>query len=184
MIIAKKSAFESKPLSNVVFQELEVGKELWSILNWNDHTSMMVIDSYIIINAHLGSKQVENVVHMKELKEALPQLKEKFPKYDIILAGDLNSYLEPFSPEFNFFPERKEVMTTIKKRTFTQGQFNKADKIVKESKDKIITTLRILKGKVSYISGQEISRDTLVPTDEHPFDHFVVVGYLEKRGAR
>jgi len=45
-------------------------------------------------------------------------------------------------------------MTTIKKRTFTQGQFNKADKIVKESKDKIITTLKILKGKVSYISGQ------------------------------
>jgi len=36
---------------------------------------MMVIDTYIVINAHLGSKASENEVHMKELKEALPQLK-------------------------------------------------------------------------------------------------------------
>lgn len=145
----------------------------------------MVVDSYIIISSHLGSKDYENVVHVKELKQALPELKAKFPKMDIILAGDLNSFLEPFASEFNLFPNNKDTITTVKKRTFTQGQYSKADKTVKESKDKIITTLNILKGKVSYISGQEPSKETLVPTDDHPFDHFVVVGYLEKReGSR
>ena len=72
-------------------------------------------------------------------------------------------------------------MTTIKKRTVTQGQYNKADKIVSESKDKIISTMKILDGKISYINGAEPSKNNLVPTDEHPFDHFVVVANLEKR---
>jgi hypothetical protein len=74
-------------------------------------------------------------------------------------------------------------MTTIKKRTFTQGQFNKADKIVCESKDKIISTLKIVDGRTSYITGKKPSKDNLVPTDEHPFDHFVLVTNLEKRQA-
>jgi hypothetical protein len=71
-------------------------------------------------------------------------------------------------------------MTTVKKRTCTQGQFNKADKIVKESKDKIISTMKILDGKISYITGKEPNNQNFVPTDEHPFDHFVLVAYLEK----
>ena len=66
-------------------------------------------------------------------------------------------------------------MTTVKKRTITQGQFNKADKVVKESKDKIISTLKICDGKISYITGAEPSSQNLVPTDEHPFDHFVLI---------
>ena len=72
-------------------------------------------------------------------------------------------------------------MTTVKKRTFTQGQFNKADKVVRESKDKVISTMKISDGKVSYITGKEPSSQNLVPTDEHPFDHFVVLCYLEKQ---
>lgn len=66
-------------------------------------------------------------------------------------------------------------MTTVKKRTFTQGQYNKADKVVRESKDKILSNLKLLNGKISYITGAEPSSQNLVPTDEHPFDHFVVV---------
>ena len=72
-------------------------------------------------------------------------------------------------------------MTTVKKRTFTQGQYNKADKVVRESKDKIISTLKIERGSISYITGAEPSNQNLVPTDEHPFDHFVVVACMEKR---
>jgi len=70
-------------------------------------------------------------------------------------------------------------MTTVKKRTSTQGQFNKAEKVVCESKDKIVSTLKILEGKTSYITGSHPSSDNLVPTDEHPFDHFVLVAVLE-----
>ena len=72
-------------------------------------------------------------------------------------------------------------MTTVKKRTVTQGQFNKADKIVRESKDKIISTMKITGGKISYITGAEPSTQNLVPTDEHPFDHFVVMATIEKK---
>ena len=42
------------------------------------------------------------------------------------------------------FPRDNKEMTTVKKRTSTQGQFNKAEKVVCESKDKIISTLKIL----------------------------------------
>lgn len=52
------------------------------------------------------------------------------------------------------YPTKKEEWTTVKKRTFTQGQFNKADKPVCESKDKIISTLPIANGKTSYITGK------------------------------
>ena len=72
-------------------------------------------------------------------------------------------------------------MTTVKKRTFTQGQFNKADKVVCESKDKIISTLEIKEGRTSYITGSKPSSDNLVPTDEHPFDHFVLVTVLDRK---
>ena len=51
--------------------------------------------------------------------------------YEIVLGGDLNSYVDPFSSEFNFFPEKNDQMTTVKKRTFTQGQYHKADKIIR-----------------------------------------------------
>lgn len=70
-----------------------------------------------------------------------------------MVAGDLNSYLEPFSEQFSFFPLKADDMTTVKKRTLTQGQYNKADKVVRESKDKIISTLKVLEGKISYITG-------------------------------
>jgi hypothetical protein len=75
------------------------------------------------------------------------------PDYDIVVAGDLNSYLEPFSPQFSFYPLKEDDMTTVKKRTLTQGQFHKAEKVVRESKDKIISTLKVREGKISYITG-------------------------------
>ena len=72
-------------------------------------------------------------------------------------------------------------MTTVKKRTATQGQYHKAEKIICESKDKIISTLPVTEGRITYITGNKPSKDNLVPTDEHPFDHFVLVANLEKR---
>lgn len=71
-------------------------------------------------------------------------MKSRIPDYEIILGGDLNSFLEPFSEEINMYPRDNKEMTTVKKRTSTQGQFNKAEKVVCESKDKIISTLKIL----------------------------------------
>ena len=68
---------------------------------------------------------------MQALREGLIELKNKLPAFDIIVAGDLNAYLEPFSAEFHYYPTGEGDMTTVKKRTFTQGQYNKADKVVR-----------------------------------------------------
>ena len=58
-------------------------------------------------------------------------MRAKMPAYEIVAAGDLNSYVEPFTKDFSFFPASNTDMTTVKKRTYTQGQYNKADKIIR-----------------------------------------------------
>jgi endonuclease/exonuclease/phosphatase family metal-dependent hydrolase len=113
----------------------------------------MIIDTYIFINAHLSSKDELNRKQIKDLKDGITALKQKLPDYGIVIAGDLNSYLEPFSKNFSYYPIYAEDTTTIKKRTFTQGQYHKAEKVVKESKDKIVSTLDVIDGKISYITG-------------------------------
>jgi hypothetical protein len=64
------------------------------------------------------------------VKKGLTDLKKALPEYDIIVGGDLNSFLPPFSKDFYIYPENDHQLTTIKKRTMTQGQFNKAEKVV------------------------------------------------------
>ena len=155
-IIARRKSFSKKPERNDKFFHVDnkIDDETMKQLNWNDKTAIMVIDKYIFINAHLSSKEDINKEQIKQLKKVLPELRRKLPKYDIVVAGDLNSYLEPFSQLFSYFPVYGDDMTTVKKRTFTQGQFHKAEKEIRESKDKIISTLHIIEGKISYITGE------------------------------
>ena len=74
------------------------------MLNWSNRSAFMVIDKYIFINAHLSSKAEPNRKQIQELKDGITALKHKLPDYDIVVAGDLNSYLEPFSKNFSYFP--------------------------------------------------------------------------------
>ncbi len=48
---------------------------------------------------------------------------------DIIVGGDLNSFLDPkHGPKgFQVYPSFSEIVTTMKKRTWLQPQVNKAD---------------------------------------------------------
>ena len=62
----------------------------------------------------------------------------------------------------------------------TQAQFHKGNKIIQESKDKIISTLTIHSTRIMYITGTIPKHDNYVPTDEHPFDHFLLVCRLAK----
>lgn len=80
------------------------------------------------------------------MKESLLALQAKFPNYNYIVGGDINSYMghDPnFEKVFRFYPENESDLTTIKKRTMTQGQYHKGNKVVAESKDKIISNLKI-----------------------------------------
>lgn len=99
-------------------------------LNWAERSSFLCMDNYIFINAHLSSKAEKNLPQIQQIKTGLSDLKKVLPDYDIIVAGDLNSYLPTFSSDFYIFPEKESQLTTIKKRTMTQGQYHKAEKIV------------------------------------------------------
>jgi len=56
------------------------------------------------------------------------------PEEEIILGGDINSFLAPdekFASKFYMFPDNESILTTVKKRTMTQGQYHKGDKTIK-----------------------------------------------------
>lgn len=53
--------------------------------------------------------------------------------------------------DINIYPSLKNELTTIKKRTMAQVQYEKAEKVVKESKDKLMSTLSIDKSVISFI---------------------------------
>ena len=67
------------------------------------------------------------------------------------------------------------MVNTVKKRTMMQEQFHKGNKLVAESKDKVLSTLNILAASVRFINNQQPHAGTLIPTNDHPFDHYVVV---------
>jgi hypothetical protein len=50
------------------------------------------------------------------------------------------------------FPVDENCLTTSKKRTMTQAQFNKGNKLVKESKDKLITNLKLKNCQIMYVN--------------------------------
>lgn len=56
-----------------------------------------------------------------------------------------------------------------------QGQFHKGNILIAESKDKIISNLQIVSGSLRYINNEKPNNDSLIPTDKHPFDHYVIV---------
>jgi hypothetical protein len=57
------------------------------------------------------------------------------------------------------FPAEENVLTTVKKRTMIQAQFNKGDKAIEESKDKIITSLKLKSCRILYIDNTEPKKE-------------------------
>lgn len=70
---------------------------------------------------------------------------------------DANSFIRPFDERLQMFPDSEEQFTSIKKRTSMQVQSSKSEKLVKELKDAIMTTLPIQTKYVFTISGKEPS---------------------------
>lgn len=64
------------------------------------------------------------------MKKSLNNLRQKLPGYEIIVGADTNSFVTSKDIEdFEIFPNLNSLVTTRKKRTFLQPQFNKADVI-------------------------------------------------------
>nr|BAJ97870.1 predicted protein [Hordeum vulgare subsp. vulgare] len=149
-------------------------------MNWSDKTSFLLVDNILLINAHLSSNKEKNPPQMESVKSTLKVLKQTQPNLHIILGGDLNAYLisnPEFDKMFHMFPVSKDDITTIKMRTKAQGQYEKGNVPNIESKDKIITDLNIKKdsGLITFIDGKtKPDLKSYIPTDGHPFDHFLV----------
>ena len=77
----------------------------------------------------------------------------KYSELDIICGMDANSYIKPFKNDLYMFPDQPEIYTCVKKRTSMQVQTKKAEKLVQENKDAIMTTLKFKKQLVMTIAG-------------------------------
>lgn len=109
------------------------------------------------------------------------RLRQALPRYELVVGGDINSFIQPdpsFTPVFSHFPYNEYDITTLKKRTYSQAQFNKAEEEVRESKDRIFSTLNIEKGEIRFIGAGQANDKSYLPTDEHPHDHFLVVAHI------
>jgi hypothetical protein len=62
-----------------------------------------------------------------------------------------------------------------------QLQYNKSNKLVQESKDVIITNSHISKSRILKVDSSEVDGD-LLPTNTHPYDHFIVLAWVEIQG--
>ena len=93
---------------------------------------------------------------------------------------DANSYIAPFDQRLNMFPDKAEIYTCVKKRTSMQAQTSKAEKLVQENKDAIMTTLPFRMRHVMKIDGEKPNEKFYLPLNEHPFDHFLVFTVVEE----
>jgi hypothetical protein len=77
LIFAKRSRFsvrhEFEPLRS------RLSQQEFDLLNWNNHTSIMFLDSYILISGHLNSKKEENASNVKDLVTIMPVVVERYP---------------------------------------------------------------------------------------------------------
>lgn len=73
------------------------------------------------------------------------------------------------------FPSRPDMITTYKKRTASQAQFKKSELTVRESKDKIVSTVSFSYGEIRTMDGFETINDQMIPSNKHPFDHFLCI---------
>lgn len=78
------------------------------------------------------------------------------------------------------FPLYEWNFTTLKKRTYTQAQFHKAEKEVKESKDRIISSCNIEYGEVMYLGGGKADEKSYLPSHDHPYDHLLCCARITK----
>jgi hypothetical protein len=184
LIIINALAFKDFRDFNFLVDQIEeraVREQLWK---WGKGLAAVVADDYLLISLHLSSKKQLNPLQLQELTTHLLLLKKHLPKYRIVLGGDLNSYLTPdetFAGQFHLFPQHEEFFTTLKKRTFTQAQFHKAEVEVKESKDRIITTEPIEYGEIAYMGGEgKVDAHAFLPSNAHPYDHLLCVTTLRR----
>lgn len=72
----------------------EINSEQQKNFRWAESIAFAGADNFIFACVHLSSNAEKNKVQIENLKNDLLRLKEYLPKYQIIVGGDLNSFLQ------------------------------------------------------------------------------------------
>ena len=171
MIIVKK---------NIIVEDPQVSKFhllYGSRLNFNHDSHYVKLKNHLLCCIHLSSKSA-NQKQAKEMADIFKEIRNEYENLNIIAGVDANHFLEDF-PFLNVYPSDELDVTTRKKRTSMQLQFEKAEKLIEEAKDHIITNLSITDVKVETINCDTVIND-LLPNENHPYDHFAVFAIIRK----
>ncbi len=89
---------------------------------------MLICDGSILLGMHCSSKKVQNKRDQDILKHQLKHLEKFHVSLNVIVGGDMNSYLSGDKLQnYTVYPKSKMWITTNKKRTYLQAQYEKAD---------------------------------------------------------
>jgi hypothetical protein len=53
--------------------------------------------------------------------------------------------------------------------------------VAKECKDQFITDMEVRKLSISTIDEEQVSESVFLPTETHPFDHFIIYAELRRK---
>lgn len=95
----------------------------------------------------------------------------------------MNDNWKRFKPRNCFvYPSNPEEFTTSKERTYLQPQVSKAEEVARVCRDHLIIfmaeDIKVDKATVCTILDQSPHKVVNLPCEDHPYDHYVVKGFL------
>jgi hypothetical protein len=111
LILARKAIFKTKTPAKDLLSKEQMASLEWS----NEPAAVLVSDNFIMINIHLSSKEEKNKPQVDKMRRSLEELKTKLPRYNFIVAGDVNSFMgcdqekkfPVFEQFFKFYPPQQ-----------------------------------------------------------------------------
>jgi hypothetical protein len=123
----------------------------------------------------LSSKRDVSFEQARDMFQVLGELCDAHPMIKIIIGIDANHFIGSCRTIFmNYAPKNKDEATTLKQRTYLQTQVGKAGEMVRECKDFILTNMEFKGYVICNINRIEANDSDLLPSDKHPYDHFIV----------
>lgn len=153
MIIYKKDLFLGDP-HLAVFED-----KYGETLDFNKDSVFLKFKEYLLISAHLSSKKVKTE-QLENMKRTLAGIAKEDPNLKIIVGVDANQFIKKVQ-SFNVFPYLEEDITTRKRRTDMQLQFEKAGVVVEDVKDHLITNLKMMNMGVETVQCEHVNEEFL-----------------------
>ena len=118
------------------------------MLNFNNDSVFQAFGNNFLLNVHISSDDKKNSLQVAELLVFIKKFIELLPDYNLIFGGDFNGKFklpdnQPLLQGLSLYPNKDEIKTVKKKRTWIQPQRNKADKLDESAKDYFASNLEL-----------------------------------------